>query len=275
MPPVALDRSIFKIIILYYLLASICYYAASWIAYGGFNPGHPSLLNLEEYLSSAGIQFGVSLILSISVWKVFQFLQDKNNKLAFWFVFLIIPVFSVGVFLIVKLVQSIFGWVFIWSGSNTIWILLMIGLFYTLHIMVVFSFGFYNNYQKAQKRNIHLEHNLMLREAKKDSTKTIKVSKGSRSLYIELGKVLYFEAFGDYSRVHTEEEVFLSNLGISKIEKMYSQDNFLRIHRSYLVNMDYFDRIEKNDRYYYLFLSSLHSLKVSQHYLPKVKERIS
>ena len=60
---------------------------------------------------------------------------------------------------------------------------------------------------------------------------------GARS-YIPVGDVSYFEARADYSMAHTASGTFLVNDSISVLEQRFEQEGFLRVHRSYLVNID-------------------------------------
>lgn len=53
---------------------------------------------------------------------------------------------------------------------------------------------------------------------------------------VALKDILYMESFKDYIEVHTlQGETITTYLGISQIEKTLPTDQFLRIHRSYLV----------------------------------------
>ena len=40
-----------------YATACLTYYLATWYGYGGFDPGHPPLLDLEEFWAAAGTKF--------------------------------------------------------------------------------------------------------------------------------------------------------------------------------------------------------------------------
>jgi len=71
-----------------------------------------------------------------------------------------------------------------------------------------------------------------LREAKK-----IPVVAGGRTELIDQDQVHYIQAEGDYSRVHTYERSYLSTASLRELESALPPERFIRIHRSFLVNL--------------------------------------
>jgi two-component system, LytTR family, response regulator LytT len=70
------------------------------------------------------------------------------------------------------------------------------------------------------------------REAKK-----IPVVAGGRTELIDQEQVHYVQAEGDYSRVHTYDRSYLSTASLRDLESALAHDRFIRIHRSFLVNL--------------------------------------
>ena len=62
---------------------------------------------------------------------------------------------------------------------------------------------------------------------------------------VPLGEIIYIEVFGREAIFHTPKRDFSSNRSLSEIEQALPQD-FLRCHRSYIVNMHYIQRPEQN-----------------------------
>lgn len=60
---------------------------------------------------------------------------------------------------------------------------------------------------------------------------------GKRS-YIPVGDIAYIEAKADYATAHTQAGSYLVSDSISTLERRLSSDGFLRVHRSFLVNID-------------------------------------
>jgi len=54
---------------------------------------------------------------------------------------------------------------------------------------------------------------------------------------IDEQQVHYVQAEGDYSRVHTYDRSYLSTVSLRELETTLSPEGFVRIHRSYLVNV--------------------------------------
>ena len=65
----------------------------------------------------------------------------------------------------------------------------------------------------------------------------IPVVAGGRTELIDQEQVRYVQAEGDYSRVHTYDRSYLSTASLRELEAALPPERFVRIHRSYLVNL--------------------------------------
>ncbi|PRX54575.1 LytR/AlgR family response regulator transcription factor [Flagellimonas meridianipacifica] len=72
------------------------------------------------------------------------------------------------------------------------------------------------------------------------------VSQGHRKIKVELDKVKYIESFKDYIKIHTTTENIQVKENIGVFEKRLNT-NFLRVHRSYIINMRYLTGYTKLD----------------------------
>jgi two-component system, LytTR family, response regulator len=75
--------------------------------------------------------------------------------------------------------------------------------------------------------------------------KRLKVDLHNKTLLIRTEDIFYFKANEKYVDVHTFEKKYLLNKTLQSLEEEYSRSNFIRIHRSYLVNTDKIDSIVK------------------------------
>jgi len=50
--------------------------------------------------------------------------------------------------------------------------------------------------------------------------------------------ILYIEAYGNYTKVYLNEEMIISHEKISAFETLLPQENFLRVHKSFMVAID-------------------------------------
>jgi len=74
------------------------------------------------------------------------------------------------------------------------------------------------------------------------------VKEGSRVQVIPAGKLDYAEAQDDYVSLRSEGKSWLKQQTISSLEAALDPRRFLRLHRSYLVNVDRIVRIETNTK---------------------------
>lgn len=64
------------------------------------------------------------------------------------------------------------------------------------------------------------------------------VERGGHRAFIPVRDICYIEANADYSNIICRGGTYLSNESISALEQRLEPEGFLRVHRSYLVNMD-------------------------------------
>ncbi len=72
----------------------------------------------------------------------------------------------------------------------------------------------------------------------------IVVKKGSNLVILPVGAVYYIEAYDDYVKVHTKEGFYLKKKTMAHYEKVLDSAQFVRVHRSFLINLQELTRIE-------------------------------
>jgi len=70
------------------------------------------------------------------------------------------------------------------------------------------------------------------------------VKKGSNIIIIPINHIYYFEAYDDYVKIHTKDGIHLKKKTMTYFEGMLDSAQFVRVHRSYLVNLQELTRIE-------------------------------
>nr|WP_305067221.1 LytTR family DNA-binding domain-containing protein [Mangrovivirga halotolerans] len=63
---------------------------------------------------------------------------------------------------------------------------------------------------------------------------------------ITVDDILYIEAYGNYVKIHLEDELIISHEKISHYEAELAPFEFIRVHKSYLIAVPKIDRIEGN-----------------------------
>jgi len=108
-----------------------------------------------------------------------------------------------------------------------------------------------------------------------DKLDRIVVKKGSRLEVIKLDQLQYIEAQDDYVMIYSDHGQFLKSKTMKYFEDHLSSEQFVRIHRSYIVNTNKIQGLESYDKETYLaILSPACKLKVSRTGYKKLKEKM-
>jgi DNA-binding LytR/AlgR family response regulator len=92
----------------------------------------------------------------------------------------------------------------------------------------------------------------------------ISVKKRQEIYFIPVNQILYIEANGDYVLIHTSESKYLKDKTMKYWETHLSDDLFVRIHRSFIVNIEHISKIELYEKETYkVQLKNGDSLKAS------------
>lgn len=65
---------------------------------------------------------------------------------------------------------------------------------------------------------------------------------------LKIEDISRFEADDDYVKVHTGNRFYLINQTLGEIESRLDPSRFCRVHRSHLVNLEFIERVESQDR---------------------------
>ncbi|MEO5562599.1 MAG: LytTR family transcriptional regulator DNA-binding domain-containing protein [Chitinophagaceae bacterium] len=76
----------------------------------------------------------------------------------------------------------------------------------------------------------------------------IVVKNGSKIKIIPVHDVYYLEAADDYVKIHTQEGYFLKNKTMNHFEEVLDPQQFVRSHRSYIVNVQQITRIDPYEK---------------------------
>ena len=63
---------------------------------------------------------------------------------------------------------------------------------------------------------------------------------------IPLSLICYIDVYGHQSYIHTQQGIVVARRGLDDLEAVISSSDFLRCHRSFLVNLNHVERIEGN-----------------------------
>jgi DNA-binding LytR/AlgR family response regulator len=85
-----------------------------------------------------------------------------------------------------------------------------------------------------------------------------------------LTDVLYFEALGDYVKIHTKLKSYALHSTLKNIEAKLNPSEFIRIHRSSIVALKHIDRIEDGAA-----MIDTHSVSIADSYKTKLNEMLN
>jgi DNA-binding LytR/AlgR family response regulator len=103
--------------------------------------------------------------------------------------------------------------------------------------------------------------------ANDDPTATIPVETSGRTRFVSRESVRWVEAQGDYVRLHTADgETHLVRMPISRLEEMWSDYGFIRIHRGYLVPFKHVTEFSA--------VGGSHSVTIAGHSLPVSRRHV-
>lgn len=100
----------------------------------------------------------------------------------------------------------------------------------------------------------------------------ILVQTGNRLITVAVSDILRIEAEGDYALLVTAKASHLSNYGISALEAKLDSRQFIRVHRSDIVNLHYVREIQKYPSSYDVILQNGDVVRVSRSYMDKIRE---
>jgi len=111
---------------------------------------------------------------------------------------------------------------------------------------------------------------------KTDSLDRVVVKSGTKIKVIPADKIIYIEAQDDYVMIYTEESKHLKEKTMKYFESHLDDSQFVRIHRSYIVNVNYIAQLEHFTKDSYLvILKNGAKLKVSDSGYKNLKTRLN
>lgn len=99
----------------------------------------------------------------------------------------------------------------------------------------------------------------------------ILVQIGAKLVTVDLAEVIWIDAEGDYSKLITSKQRYLSNYGLGALEKKLDPRRFIRVHRSAIINLTFVQEIQKQISSYDVILQNGDVVRVSRGYMENIK----
>ena len=65
---------------------------------------------------------------------------------------------------------------------------------------------------------------------------------------IPVEQIMLFEAQDDYVQIYSDKSKYLKNMTMKYLEAHLNKEIFVRVHRSYIININFIERIEKAEK---------------------------
>ncbi len=106
------------------------------------------------------------------------------------------------------------------------------------------------------------EDSQILKELMKFDYQIVEFQSGANSIVVATKDIIYIESYQHYLTIHTINASFKIRMNISKILQKLNDQNFIQVHRSYIINRNYLLRLEKK----YCFLINEIEIPIGRKY---------
>lgn len=106
-------------------------------------------------------------------------------------------------------------------------------------------------------------------KSNKEKDEIIYINLGHEYFSLKLDSIIYVQGQGDYVEIHFDEKKLLTRENLKELE--YKYDNFIRIHKSFLVNKSHISRIKTN----FINLQNGKVLPIGRQYKQSIKELVA
>jgi len=140
-----------------------------------------------------------------------------------------------------------------------------------------------NHLAASRERNLHkaIDHllrmydNLISRQGHLSCIQKILVKESKKIFMVPVQEVYYIEASGDYIRIHLKNKSHLVNESLDNIQAQLNPKEFFRIHRSFIVNVQYIKEFVPHfNSEYFIILENDAQVKLSRSYKDQFRSLI-
>ena len=236
-----------------------------------------SIIELFTDLSLYGKSVGINTVIfgQALKWSVWMFLSVPaivlSQKVGFTNTSKILLQFLIGC-LVITVYMLLFNLLlFISEGIQITWMrywpnlkliisqeLLKLTIFYTGLILVK------NYIERSQRKTVTKQESAFLQK--------LKVKVGDTTSFVKASDVQYIEADGYCVKLCTSDKQYVLRKSLSELEKELDPKQFIRIHRSYIVNLNFLRTVHSKNGTMKLILDGGEEMLVSKRKMTRVKE---
>jgi two-component system, LytTR family, response regulator len=102
--------------------------------------------------------------------------------------------------------------------------------------------------RKSTTQNVKVDALLETAAKTPQQSQRVVVKTGGNIKIISIPDIIYLEAADDYVKIHTKDGAYLKNKTMAHFEQTLPQTQFVRTHRSYIVNVQQITRIDPYEK---------------------------
>ncbi|MDG1709020.1 MAG: LytTR family DNA-binding domain-containing protein [Emcibacteraceae bacterium] len=124
---------------------------------------------------------------------------------------------------------------------------------------------------------LHIDHSIFPKNDQKNSNdnRRIMLEKNNILIPVEITNITHIKAAGDFVEVFTDDSHYLNRSTLSSFVKELSNDDFVKSHRSIVVNINYVKALNPETKgEFQVLLKNNISLKASRTYASSLKNRL-
>lgn len=134
----------------------------------------------------------------------------------------------------------------------------------------------YGRIDSPEQENNQIEKIKKHLEESDEIISRVVIKKSGKIHVISTNDIHYLEAQDDYVMIYTKDERFLKQQTMKYFEKHLDNELFIRVHRSYIVNVQRIERIEPYEKTnYILILKDGNKIPVSRSGMQVMKEKLN
>ena len=204
------------------------------------------------------------------IWSIMRYVVPDNKRM---YTFVLI---TIGILIVATLhgLESLILYFFCLKFSFASY-LQSIGIRVFISVLIYVLFLLYYKRFIEEKEELHLEDvNESGKSAPVEPIERISVRSGQKIKIIALSDILYLQAEGDYVAIITNDGRWLKEQTMKYFEENLPVNQFIRIHRSYIVQIHAITRIERNEQHYQVALNNKERIKISTTGYRILKEKL-
>ena len=98
-----------------------------------------------------------------------------------------------------------------------------------------------NNLSTKGKEFLREEISNLIKDVKKNQTKKMRITIGDKTRFLNIDEIYFIKTIEKHIEIHTYEKKYILSKSLNQIDKELSNEDFIRVHRSVIINMNYID----------------------------------